>query len=66
MAEGCDLGEKVLFVMTVRQHYYSPKSRNSTARSYLTLNKVSNLDNEIFHCIYQLKFWKKGNNIDNV
>ena len=35
------------------------------ATSYLTSNKLNNLDNEIFLCINQLKVWKKGSNIDN-
>ena len=29
-------------------------------------NELNNLDNEIFHCINQLKVWKKGSNIDNI
>ena len=36
------------------------------ATSYLMLNELNNLDNEIFHCINQLKVWKKGRNIDNI
>ena len=36
------------------------------AASYLMLNELNNLDNEIFHCINQLKVWKKGSNIDNI
>ena len=34
--------------------------------SYLTSNELNNLDNEIFHCINQLKVWKKRSNIDNI
>ena len=34
--------------------------------SYLTSNELNNLDNEIFHCINQLKAWKKDSNIDNI
>ena len=83
-----------------RQHYYSPKSRDSKviaenlnlqstfwfissklnkiafwtktlnsvtiATAYLTSNELNNLDNEIFHCINQLKVWKKYSNIDNL
>ena len=29
-------------------------------------NELNNIGNEIFHCINQLKFWKKGSNIDNI
>ena len=29
-------------------------------------NELNNIDNEIFHCINQLKFWKRGSNIDNI
>ena len=36
------------------------------AASYLMLNELNNLDIEIFHCINQLKVWKKGSNIDNI
>ena len=36
------------------------------ATSYLTSNELNNLGNEIFHCINQLKVWKKGSNIDNI
>ena len=36
------------------------------ATSYLTLNELNNLVNEMFHCIDQLKFWKKDSNIDNI
>ena len=36
------------------------------ATSYLTSNELNNLDNEIFHCINQLKAWKKDSNIDNI
>ena len=36
------------------------------ATSYLTSNELNNLDNEIFHCINQLKVCKKGSNIDNI
>ena len=34
--------------------------------SYLTSNELNNFDNEIFHCINQLKVWKKDRNIDNI
>ena len=36
------------------------------ATSYLTWNKLNNLDDEIFHCINQLKVYKKRNNIDSI
>ena len=36
------------------------------AASYLTSNKLNNLDNETYLCINQLKVWKKGSNIDNI
>ena len=36
------------------------------ATSYLTSNELNNVDNEIFHCINQLKVWEKGCNIDNI
>ena len=29
------------------------------ATSYLTLNELNHLDNEIFRCIDQLQVWKK-------
>ena len=35
------------------------------ATSYLTWNKLNNLDDEIFHCI-NLKVYKKRNNIDSI
>ena len=36
------------------------------ATSYLTLNELNHLDNEIFRCIDQLQVWKKGSNINNI
>ena len=36
------------------------------AASYLTSNKLNNLDNETYLCINQLKVSKKGSNIDNI
>ena len=38
----------------------------TVATSYLTSNELNNLDNEIFHCINQLKVSKKISNIDNI
>ena len=35
------------------------------AVSFLTSNKLNNLDNEILHCINQHKVYKKGSNIDS-
>ena len=34
------------------------------ATSNLMSNELNNLDSEIFHCINQLKVWKKDSNID--
>ena len=34
------------------------------ATSYLTSNELNNLDNEIFHCINQIKIGRKGCNTD--
>ena len=36
------------------------------ATSYLILNKLNNLGNDIFHCINQLEVWKKDSNIANI
>ena len=32
----------------------------------LRSNELNNLENEIVHCINQLKAWKKGSNIDSI
>ena len=34
--------------------------------TYLILNKLNNLGNDIFHCISQLEVWKKDSNIANI
>ena len=36
------------------------------AATYFTASELNNLDNEIFHCINQIKGWKKVSNIVNI
>ena len=36
------------------------------ATTYLTASELNNLENEIFHCINQIKVWKKVISIDNI
>ena len=69
IAENLNLQSTFWFISSkLNKIAFWTKTLNSVtiATSYLTSNELNNLDNEIFHCINQLKVWKKYSNIDNL